>query len=432
MVDSVISKQPITGLSSAPRRKDLWARKTILKQLAPLQWGKINITENHQTITYGAAESPDSETVNVQVLSSRFYSYLMFYGNIGAAEAYILGFWDCSDLTLLIRILIRNQRLLEYVEGSWAYLTIPLQRVFHWLHRNTKSGSQANIAAHYDLGNDFYSLFLDETMTYSCNIFESTSVSLEQAAATKYDRLCRKLRLSPDDHVLEIGAGWGGFAIYAAENFGCKITTTTISSQQYEWAKNLVAKRCLMDRIDLHLKDYRDLSGKYDKLVSIEMIEAVGHEFIKTYFQRCSRLLKPDGMMALQAITIKDQFYKQHVRTVDFIKRYIFPGSCLTSVTSMCQAATEATDLRLFHMEDITPHYAMTLRCWRDRFLSNLDKIRKLGFPETFIRMWEYYFGYCEGAFTERYIGDVQLIFAKPLCREEPILPVLSSSEMDS
>jgi len=428
MDDSIIFAKSAAGLSLAPRRKDLWARKAILNRLAHMQWGKIIITENNQTYSFGAAETVESDTVNVFVRSPRFYSYIMFYGNIGAAEAYMLGFWDCSDLAKLIQILIRNEKLLEHIEGSWAHLTIPLQKVFHWLHRNTKAGSQANIAAHYDLGNDFYRLFLDETMTYSCNIFESPSVSLKQAADAKYDRICRKLNLSPNDHVLEIGTGWGGFAIYAAENFGCKITTTTISQEQFDWAKRRITDRDLTDQIKLCLKDYRDLDGTYDKLASIEMIEAVGHEFIKTFLHRCSQLLKPDGMMALQAITIKDQIYKRHVRTVDFIKRYIFPGSCLSSVTSICQAVTKATDLRLFHMEDITPHYATTISHWRDRFQANLDKIRKLGFPETFTRMWDYYFCYCEGAFTERYIGNVQMIFSRPLCRAKPILPTLDAN----
>jgi cyclopropane-fatty-acyl-phospholipid synthase len=259
-------------------------------------------------------------------------------------------------------------------------------------------------------------------MTYSCGIFESESNSLEQASLAKYDRICRKLALQPNDRVVEIGCGWGGFAAYAAENFGCHVTATTISDSQYEYAIDLIERRKLKNLVEILKNDYRDLSGEFDKLVSIEMIEAIGHEFRDTFFDACSQLLRPEGMMALQAITIADQRHSQHVKDVDFIKRYIFPGSCLTAVTSMCDAATRSTDLRLIHMEDITPHYARTLRCWRDRFLDRVDQVREMGFPESFIRMWEYYLCYCEGAFAERYIGDVQMIFSKPLCRRTSIL----------
>ncbi|UCD56141.1 MAG: class I SAM-dependent methyltransferase, partial [Candidatus Hydrogenedentota bacterium] len=297
-----------------------------------------------------------------------------------------------------------------------------LRKLFHFLHRNTKLGSRQNMLAHYDLGNEFYSLFLDSTMTYSCGIFQSESTSLEEASIAKYNRICRKLQLEPQDHVVEIGSGWGGFAVYAAENFGCHVTTTTISDSQYEYTDDLINRKGLTDRIEVLKKDYRDVSGRFDKLVSIEMIEAVGHESIETFFSTCSHLLKPDGIMALQAITIKDQRYRRHVHDVDFIKRYIFPGSCLTAATHLCDVVTRATDLRLVHMEDITSHYARTLRCWRERFKDQIDKVRKMGFPESFIRMWEYYFCYCEGAFQERYIGDVQMVFSKPLSQQAPIL----------
>jgi cyclopropane-fatty-acyl-phospholipid synthase len=225
--------------------------------------------------------------------------------------------------------------------------------------------------------------------------------------------------------VLEIGSGWGGFAIYAAKKYGCLITTTTISRDQYDLASERVEKAGLRNRIELLFEDYRDLKGKFDRLVSIEMIEAVGHHFLDTFFKACSNLLTDDGMMALQAITINDQAYDGQVRSPDFIKRYIFPGSFIPSVSVITSSVARATDMKLFHLEDLTPHYAQTLRAWRERFFNHIDEVRKLGYPESFIRMWEYYLCYCEGGFLERYIGDVQMIFTKPDCRQDPILPIL-------
>jgi cyclopropane-fatty-acyl-phospholipid synthase len=281
-------------------------------------------------------------------------------------------------------------------------------------------GSRKNILAHYDLGNDFYSLFLDETMTYSCGIFEHEKSSLKDASAAKYDRLCKKLMLRPGDRVLEIGTGWGGFAVHAARRYGVHVTTTTISDQQHRFAQHRIKAAGLNDQISLIKKDYRDLGGKFDKLVSIEMIEAVGHHYYKAFFETCSRLLHNDGMMAIQAITIGDHMFDRHKRSVDFIKHYIFPGGCIPSITAISNAIAKATDLRMIHLEDITPHYARTLREWRRRFFANLDKVRKMGYPETFIRMWEYYLCYCEGGFAERYIGDVQMLCAKPMHRWSP------------
>jgi cyclopropane-fatty-acyl-phospholipid synthase len=258
-------------------------------------------------------------------------------------------------------------------------------------------------------------------MTYSCGIFRNSESTLGQATTEKYERICRKLQLTSEDHVIEIGGGWGGFAIHAATHYGCKVTSTTISRQQHEWALKRVKASGLSEQVEILLSDYRDITGIYDKLVSIEMIEAVGHQYLGRFLQCCSKLLKPDGLMALQAITITDQYYKQHTRTVDFIKRYIFPGSCLVAVTPVCSAVSKFTDLIPIHLEDITPHYAETLRMWRKGFNNNLDRIRSLDFDERFIRMWEYYLSYCEGAFEEHYIGDVQMVFAKPLYRCDPI-----------
>ena len=335
------------------------------------------------------------------------------------------GFWSCDDLTALTRIITRNRDVLDGIETGLARLTIPLRKLFHFLHRNSKHGSRHNIAAHYDLGNDFFALFLDETMTYSCGIFEREDSTLQDASIAKIDRICQKLQLSPNDHMLEIGTGWGTFALHAARQYGCRVTTTTISQEQYEFALQRVHAAGLSDQITVLRQDYRDLKGQYDKLGSIEMIEAVGYAFYDTYFTCCSNLLKPNGIMLLQAIIIADQLYEQAKRSVDFIQRYIFPGSCIPSITTISQSLARATDMRLFHMEDITLHYAETLRHWRERFFANLNRVRALGYSEEFIRMWEFYLCYCEGGFRERVIGDVQMLLTKPLCQRKPILPPL-------
>jgi len=251
-------------------------------------------------------------------------------------------------------------------------------------------------------------------MNYSCGIFADESVEMEQASLAKMDAICRKLQLGPGDHLLEIGTGWGGLAIHAAACYGCRVTTTTISRRQHALAAERVAVAGLQDRVTLLLSDYRDLRGRFDKLVSVEMIEAVGHQYLDTYFAKCSELLRPEGMMLLQAITIRDQLYAEAVKSVDFIKRYIFPGAFLPSVSAICDSVARATDMRLFHLQDIGPHYATTLRKWRERFSENAAEIRALGYPESFMRMWEFYLGYCEGGFLERNIGDVHMLFTKP------------------
>jgi cyclopropane-fatty-acyl-phospholipid synthase len=291
------------------------------------------------------------------------------------------------------------------------------------MNRNTLAGSKANIEAHYDLGNAFYELFLDETMTYSCGIFERPEASLADAQRSKIDRLCRDLRLSEANHLLEIGTGWGALAIHAAKRYGCRVTTTTISSEQHDRAASLIEREGLSGRIELLKRDYRELTGTFDRIVSVEMIEAVGHRNVPGYFAQLDALASDDALVALQAITVPDQHYKTHVRRVDFIKRYIFPGSCLTSVWAMCDAARRRTRLRPVKLTDLTPHYARTLELWRLRLGDNWDKARELGLSEPFLRMWEYYLAYCQGAFAERYIGDVQLVLAGPDCRVESVAP---------
>jgi cyclopropane-fatty-acyl-phospholipid synthase len=281
------------------------------------------------------------------------------------------------------------------------------------LHRNTRAGSRRNISAHYDLGNEFFRLFLDETLMYSCALFERPEMTLAQASTAKLDAICHKLALGPQDHVLEIGTGWGGFALHAAGRYGCRVTTTTISRSQHALACERVRAAGLEDRVNVILEDYRDLKGNYDKLVSIEMIEAIGHQYFGEFFRRCEQRLVPGGQMLLQSITIADRHYARARDEVDFIKRYIFPGCCIPAVSALAQAMADASDLRIVHLEDIGPHYATTLARWRDNFLANLDQVRGLGYPESFCRMWEFYLSYCEGGFAERALGDVQMLLTR-------------------
>ena len=419
-LDSAVSGE-LSRSKTEPSWIDRLARRMVLSRLARLQFGRIAISENGEKVEFGQLTPEFPATAQLRVMSPKFYSDIAFGGSIGAGEAYIHGHWACNDLSELLRILIRNREVLEKIDSGLALLSAPLQKAFHALNRNTRKGSRKNIAAHYDLGNDFYELWLDPSMMYSCAYFDTPDTPLDIASAAKLDRICRKLNLGPDDSVIEIGTGWGGFAIHAAKHYGCHVTTTTISQQQHDFAKQAIRNAGLEDRITLLFRDYRDLEGRFDKLVSIEMIEAVGHEYHDSYFRKCCDLLKPDGQMLLQAITIADQRYDQYKTGVDFIKRYIFPGGCLTSVTDMTRTLTRHTDMRVIHLEDIGPHYATTLRHWHERFLDKIDDVRKLGYSDAFIRMWQFYLAYCESAFIERAIGDVQMLIMRPDARCETI-----------
>lgn len=403
--------------AARPRWLDRLARRILLDKLRYLHHGEITIVEAGTSQTFGRAGPSFPLSATVWVKSPAFYSDVAFGGSVGAGEAYIHGCWETSDLVALDRILLRNRDVLENMDGGAARLARPLRRAFHWLNRNTRKGSRRNIAAHYDLGNDFYALWLDPEMMYSCAWYETPETSLDEAAVAKLDRICRRLELGPGDRVVEIGTGWGGFAVHAAKHYGCHVTTTTISREQHDYARRRIDDEGLSDRITLLLDDYRDLDGQYDKLVSIEMIEAVGHEYLDTFFRKCSSLLKPDGQMLLQSITIADQRYDDARRNVDFIKRYVFPGGFLPSVTAMTSALTRVTDLRAVNIEDIGLHYAWTLRDWRQRFLARIDDVRAQGFSDEFLRLWDFYLTYCESAFLERAIGDVQLHAIKPGAR---------------
>ena len=321
-----------------------------------------------------------------------------------------------------MRVLLQNTAVISGFERGVTRLLRPLRVAVNWLRRSTRTGSRRNISAHYDLSNEFFALMLDPTMTYSSGIFPSATASLEEASIAKYDRICRKLQLRPNDHVLEIGTGWGGFAEHAARQYGCHVTTTTISAEQHAYAARRFRDAGVDQRVTLLQDDYRDLSGTYDKLVSIEMIEAVGEAYLRGYFAKCSELLKPNGMMCLQAITMPDHRYDSYRKSVDFIRRFVFPGGFLPSISAIAACLGQATDFRFFHCEDFGTHYATTLRHWRHNFQRRIDVVKSLGFDERFIRTWNYYLSYCESGFRERQVGVAQILLTKPACRRTPVL----------
>ena len=400
---------------------DRMARRLVHAQLARICYGEIVIREDENEYYFGQVTNECPIRVHIEVRHSSVWSDVAFGGSSGSGEAYIKGSWSCNNLLGLVRIFLRNRNVLEQIDSRMTRLRAPLHRMLHWLSRNTRKGSRRNISAHYDLGNDLFELFLDPTMMYSCAYYTTPDSRLDEAAVAKLDRICQKLELKPEDHLLEIGTGWGGFAIHAAKHYGCRVTTTTISRQQYELAQQRILREGMEDHITLLFEDYRDLTGQYDKLVSIEMIEAIGHQYLDTYFQKCSSLLKPNGVMLLQAITITDQRYESALREVDYIKKFIFPGGFLPSIAAMCRSIARVTDMKLFHMDDIGPHYARTLADWRQRFFDRIDEVRALGYSDAFIRMWEFYLCYCEGGFEERDIGTVQMLLTKPEARRMPV-----------
>lgn len=394
------------------------AERSVRRLLAQLERGRLAITAAGRSDVHGT--SPDLHS-NITVHCPRFWMDVAFGGTLGAAESYILGRWSADDLTAVCRIFARNLALADGMERGWARAASQVARGLHVLRRNTRRGALANIEAHYDLGNEFFRLVLDETMSYSCAVFGAPDESLESASLRKIDLACRKLALAPSDHLLEIGTGWGALAIHAAQRYGCRVTTTTVSREQLLLARQRVCEAGLSHRVRVVLRDYRDLEGRYDKIVSIEMIEAVGHEFLDEYFARCNRLLAPDGLMLLQAILMAEHRFESYKRSADFIQRYVFPGSCLVSMAALGKAIAAATDMRMIHLEDLAPHYPETLRRWRANFQARRAEIQALGYSHEFARLWEFYFCYCEAGFEERLIGDVQLLLAKPGNRRAPL-----------
>ncbi|MDE0106610.1 MAG: cyclopropane-fatty-acyl-phospholipid synthase [Bryobacterales bacterium] len=394
------------------------AERAVRRRLRDLEHGGLTIVCSDGADSYGTAADLRAD---VTVDSPLFWVDVALGGTLGAAESYILGRWSADDLTALCRIFARNIALTDGMERGWAGAASQAARILHALRRNTRHGALANIEAHYDLGNDFFRLVLDETMSYSCAVFESPGESLESASLRKIDIACRKLDLAPSDHLLEIGTGWGALAIHAARRYGCRVTTTTVSKEQFLLARQRVCEAGLADRVEVILRDYRDLSGRYDKIVSIEMIEAVGHEFLPGYFAKCSRLLADDGLMLLQGILMAEHRYESYRRSADFIQRYVFPGSCLLSMAAIGRAVAAGTDMRMIHLEDLAPHYPETLRRWRANFRARQAAIRALGYSQEFVRLWEFYLSYCEAGFEERLIGNVQLLLAKPGNRRPPI-----------
>ncbi|MCU1732320.1 MULTISPECIES: SAM-dependent methyltransferase [unclassified Pseudomonas] len=395
------------------------ARTAVLAQLRRLRQGHLRLTCNDRQWTFGDADSPLQ--AEVEITDEAAWSLVASNGSIGAGEAYIHGYWRSPDLAALTRLFVANLEVLDALESGLARLGRPALRLLHRLNRNSRSGSRRNILAHYDLGNALFERLLDPTMMYSAAQFESPEQSLEQAQLNKLDGICRKLDLQADEHLLEIGTGWGSLAIHAATHYGCRVTTTTLSDAQYQHTQDRVRALGLEQRITVLREDYRDLRGSFDKLVSIEMIEAVGHRYLRAYFRQCAARLKENGLMLLQVITIRDQRYAQARRSVDFIQRYIFPGGALPSLSVLLDTASRQTALNLIHMEDFGQDYARTLRHWRDNLNQSRSALLELGYDETFQRLWEFYLCYCQGGFEERAIGVAQLLWAGPTARRAPL-----------
>ena len=389
----------------------------MLRRLKGLTGGALSIRDALGEIQLG--EEGGLRAV-VTVHDPVLWSDVLSRGLLGAGEAYMAGAWSADDLPAVIRLFLRNRKLMAALDGGLARLTRPVLKGLHRFQPNSRKACKRFVAAHYDLGDEFFALWLDPTMTYSAAVFEREDSTLEEAQIEKYDRLARKLELRPGMRVLEIGSGWGAFAEHMAARYGCHVTTTTISSRQYDHTRARIGRAGLGRMVDVRAEDYRDLRGTFDRVVSIEMVEAIGHRWLKRFAKVCGERLAPDGMLGLQAITIDERHYHRARKTVDFIKRYVFPGSFIPSVKVLNDAFMAKTDMRLLHLEDIGPDYARTLALWRERFLAQADAVRGLGFDDTFVRMWDYYFAYCEGGFAERFLGDVQMVFAKPGARAEP------------
>lgn len=386
------------------------AKNAVLGNLEKLQSGRIIVRDRTQEWVFGPG---GALCATVHIHNDAFYKKSLMNGSLGAAESYIGGDWHTDDLTALLRIMIQNQDVMNHLDGFSARILQILRTAMTKVRKNTLSRARSNVHAHYDLGNEFFQTFLDETLMYSCALFTPSNHDLHQAQLTKIKQIAEKLAPTAEDHILEIGTGWGSLAIHLAQQYGRHVTTTTISAKQYAYVKERIEALNLQDKITLLNQDYRELQGQFDKIVSIEMIEAVGHEYLDQFFKKCDSLLKPGGLLMLQAITMNEQSYEQAANNIDFIKKYIFPGSCLVSIERMGKSIAQHTQLQWLSLTDIGKHYTDTLRHWHDRFFINIAKVRELGFSEQFIRLWQYYLCYCEAGFHEQYISDVQVVWQK-------------------
>jgi len=394
------------------------ARRAVHALLARVRGGTIELHEDGVARTFGTPAGAPPLHTRIEVRAPAFHTALL-HGGAGAGRAYVDGLWDCEDLVSLVRIAARAMPTLDRWRERLLPLTAPWQRTAWRLRGNSRARASARIAAHYDLGNRLFSHFLDETMTYSCALFERPGMSLHEAQLTKLDRICRRLRLAPGERLLEIGSGWGGLALHAARRYGVRVTTTTISREQHAHARAAVRAAGLQDRVTVLLEDYRDLRGRYDKLVSVEMVEAVGWEHLDAYFAACGERLEPHGAMLLQAIVHPHRVFRVEKAANGFIRELVFPGGALPSLAAIERSLARRTDLRSVALDDITPHYATTLQHWRERFHAAWPQLRMLGYDERFRRLWDLYLAYCEAGFRERRLADVQLLLAKPAWRDE-------------
>lgn len=409
-----------SSVSSDQYWLDSFAKKILLQLLLKLEKGHLTLEDDGEIYSFGEAQEHTTLVAHISVTHQSFYRQTVFGGSIGAGEAYMYKHWCSPDLVQVIRLMASNMSVLQQLDSKWSSAYNFACRLVHRLRPNTIAKARKNISAHYDLGNDFFSLFLDKSMLYSAAIYPHENATLEEASLNKMAHICQRLQLGKHDHLLEIGTGWGGMAIFAAKTTGCRVTSVTISKEQFNYATEWVKREGLENKVTILLQDYRLIEGTFDKLLSIEMIEAVGHEFYSEYFSRCSQLLRPHGLMLIQAITIQDQRFEYARKNTDFIQQYIFPGGCLPSNTIVAKHIEQDTDMQIVGLEDITKDYARTLADWRKTFFENIDSVKAQGFKGAFIRMWDFYLCYCEGGFSERAISTAQYVFAKPEAR---ILP---------
>jgi cyclopropane-fatty-acyl-phospholipid synthase len=390
--------------------RDRVAVRLVLAQLARWRAGHLALAlPDGRLLHFGDTSAAG---VRVHVGRWRFFWRVLTAGDIGNAESYMDGDWKASDLVELCRLYLLDQAMLD-TRSAWTALARARHAAIRWSRRNTRRRAARNVRTHYDVGNDFYGLFLDDSMSYSCAVFDRPDATLEEAQRAKIERICRLLEPRPGHEVLEIGGGWGALAIHLARAYGCRVTSITLSGEQLALARRRVAEAGVADRVHFRLCDYREVRGTYDRLVSVEMLEAVGYEHLGTFFEVCTRRLRPSGRMALQSIVVSDQGFDAYRRDFDFIRKHVFPGGLCPSLHEICRAVKERSDLRIVAVDDIGPHYAPTLRCWRNRFLARLPEVHALGFDDRFCRMWEYYLACCEAAFSVRHVGDLQVALVK-------------------